>query len=141
MLSERISACYCEKCLGGLYTQPAYIRGMHACFVELPAFERLRERYLDDRAYLELQTLLLLMPEAGRVIEGTGGLRKLRFGDLRRGKGKRSGLRIVYYYWLGESQIWLFSVFDKDEAEDLTQEERRALRQILKHELRMRSLN
>ena len=40
-------------------------------------------------------------PEAGDQIVGTGGLRKLRFGDLRRGKGKRGGLRVIYYFWTG----------------------------------------
>jgi len=57
-----------------------------AVFVELPAFERHRADYLDDEASLRLQRLLMLNPEAGVVIPGTGGLRKLRFGDERRGK-------------------------------------------------------
>jgi len=74
---------------------------MKALFVELPPFERLRSSYLDDDAYRALQTELMRNPLAGDVIEGTGGLRKLRQGDLRRGKGKRGGLRVIYYWWLG----------------------------------------
>lgn len=71
---------------------------MKAIFVELPAFERYRPSYLDDDGFRELQKLLILEPEAGEVIQGTGGLRKLRFRDPRRGKGKRGGLRVIYYW-------------------------------------------
>ena len=72
---------------------------MKAVFVELPAFERYRADYLDDTAFAGLQQVLMKNPEAGEVIEGTGGLRKMRFADKRRGKGKRGGLRVVYYWW------------------------------------------
>lgn len=51
---------------------------------------------MDDEAYLAFQDELKKNPEAGDVIQGTGGLRKLRFGDPRRGKGKRGGLRVIY---------------------------------------------
>lgn len=74
---------------------------MKATFVELPSFEHHRQDYLDDDAYLEFQRMLLLSPQMGDVIEGTGGLRKVRYEDKRRGKGKRGGLRVIYYYWLG----------------------------------------
>jgi hypothetical protein len=70
---------------------------MKAIFVELPAFERRRADYLDDDAFLALQNLLMKNPTAGDVIPDAGGLRKVRFGDARRGKGKRSGLRVLYY--------------------------------------------
>ena len=77
-------------------------------------------------------------PEAGDVIEGTGGLRKLRHPDPRRGKGKRGGLRVIYYWWLGGDQFWLFTVYDKDQADDLTPEQRKVLKQLLKRELEHR---
>jgi hypothetical protein len=73
------------------------------------------------------------------VIEGTGGLRKLRQPDAKRDKGKRGGLRVIYYWWLGGDQFWLFTVYDKDEANDLSAEERKALKQLLKRELDVRS--
>ena len=72
---------------------------MTAVFVELPAFERYRADYLDDDAFRKLQSLLMLKPEAGDIIPGAGGLRKMRFADERRSKGKRGGLRIIYYWW------------------------------------------
>ena len=62
---------------------------MKATFVELPLFERIRKDYLDDDTYSHLQQELMSNPEAGDMIEGTGGLRKLRQPDPRRGKGKR----------------------------------------------------
>ena len=67
---------------------------MKALFIELPAFSRYRAEYLDDDAFLDLQHAMMKHPAAGDVIEGTGGLRKLRHGDPRRGKGKRGGLRV-----------------------------------------------
>lgn len=83
---------------------------MKAIFVELPAFEHHRAKYLDDDAFRALQNLLMKQPEAGDLIPDTGGLRKLRFGDTRRGKGKRGGLRVVYYWWASGLQFWLFTV-------------------------------
>jgi hypothetical protein len=87
-------------------------------FTELPAFERHRADYLDDDGFRSLQTLLMSDPEAGDVIEGTGGLRKLRFADARRGKGKCGGLRVIYYWWDAGLQFWLFTIYDKDTADD-----------------------
>lgn len=86
----------------------------------------------------KLQRLLMLNPEAGALIPGTGGLRKLRFGDERRGKGKRGGLRVIYYWWDANSQFWLFTIYDKDEASDLTKRQREVLKQMIKNELQAR---
>jgi mRNA-degrading endonuclease RelE of RelBE toxin-antitoxin system len=111
---------------------------MLATFVELPPFERIRKDYLDDEAYSALQQELMANPEAGDMIEQTGGLRKIRQPDPRRGKGKRGGLRVIYYWWLGGDQFWLFAVFDKDQADDLTPDQRKILKQMLKRELDLR---
>jgi hypothetical protein len=111
---------------------------MKAVFIELPAFERNRGAYLDDDGFRQLQSVLMANPEAGDVIEGTGGLRKLRFGDSRRSKGKRGGLRVIYYYWSGGREFWLFTLYDKDEAADLTPKQRALLKERVKGELKMR---
>ena len=111
---------------------------MNALFVELPAFERHRQDYLDDEAFKEFQALLLKRPDAGDLIQDTGGLRKVRFADVRRGKGKRGGLRVIYYYWVGGNQFWLFTVYDKNEANDLSSDERKVLKQMLERELSQR---
>lgn len=80
----------------------------------------------------------MLNPEAGDVISGTGGLRKLRFADERRGKGKRGGLRVIYYWWNAGSQFWLFTVYDNDEMSDLTKAQREMLKQMIKNEVEER---
>ena len=111
---------------------------MNAVFVELPAFARHRADYLDDEAFRALQDLLMKHPEEGDPMPGTGGLRKLRFADARRGKGKRGGLRVIYYWWVGGLQFWLFTLFDKDEMSDLTPPQRKALKATIKAELEAR---
>lgn len=111
---------------------------MKAVFVELPAFERFRMSYLDDTVFAKLQQALMKDPEAGDVIEGTGGLRKMRFADVRRGKGKRGGIRVIYYWWSAGMQFWLYTLYDKDELADLTPKQRKALKAMLKMELETR---
>lgn len=111
---------------------------MKAVFVELPPFEHYRADYLDDDAFLKLQRLLMLNPEAGALIPGSGGLRKLRFADERRGKGKRGGLRVIYSCWDTGFQFWLFTIYDKDEMADLTKAQREKLKQMIKDELETR---
>jgi len=109
-----------------------------AILVELPAFERYRAGYLDDMTFADLQGALMRNPEGGEVIEGTGGLRKMRFADKRRGKGKRGGLRVIYYWWSVGRQFWLYTLYDKDEMADLTPRQRKDLRAMLKAELESR---
>jgi len=77
-------------------------------------------------------------PEAGALIPGSGGLRKLRFADERRGKGKRGGLRVIYFWWDAGSHFWLFTIYDKDELSDLTKGQRETLKQMIKKELEAR---
>lgn len=112
---------------------------MRAVFVELPAFDRFRADYLDDESFRQLQIELIANPLAGDVIEGAGGLRKLRFSDKTRSKGKRGGLRIIYYWWNGGMQFWLFTLFDKDEVKDLTPGQRKLLKARIKAEIAARS--
>jgi hypothetical protein len=109
-----------------------------AVFVELPPFERHRAGYLGDDAFRALQELLMQHPESGDLMPDTGGLRKLRFADARRGKGKRGGLRVIYYWWLGGQQFWLFTLYDKDEMADLTSQQRKAFKIMIKAELEAR---
>lgn len=111
---------------------------MKATFVELPPFERHRKNYLDDEAFSVLQQELMQAPLSGDVIMGTGGLRKLRFADPYRGKGKKGGTRIIYYWWDGGSQFWLFTLYNKDELADLIHNQRQLLSQMLKQELKAR---
>ena len=111
---------------------------MRALFIELPAFERLRNEYLDDESFRAMQNALMDDPSAGDVIQGTGGLRKLRWTDKRRRKGKRGGLRVIYFYWVRGLEFWLFTLYDKNELSDLSKKDRATLENLLKIELTMR---
>jgi len=82
-------------------------------FIEAPAFTRYVSEYLDD-GYRKLQRELAGNPDLGDLIPGTGGFRKLRWADARRGKGRRGGLRIIYYYFLSAQQIWLMTLYGKN---------------------------
>ena len=107
-------------------------------FFETPAFTRHLRSYLTDDEYATLQSFLAANPEAGEVMPGTGGFRKLRWNDERRGKGKRGGLRVIYYFLTSDSQVWLFALFGKAEAADLTPAQKRQLRMAIATELQAR---
>ncbi len=111
---------------------------MKALFVELPSFSRFRGDYLNDEGFRTLQNALMENLGAGDVIEGTGGLRKLRHADARRAKGKRGGLRVIYFWWEAGRQLWLFTLYDKDEMADLSAKDKKALKDMLKRELEAR---
>lgn len=112
---------------------------MKATFVEMTPFQRVRDAYFDDDAFKGLQDELMKNPKAGDVIKGTGGLRKLRYGDEQRGKGKRGGLRVIYFWSDLDDQFWLFTVYDKDQADDLSADQRKMLRARLQQEVKARS--
>jgi len=80
------------------------------------------------------QQSLARNPEEGDLIPGAGGIRKLRWKDPRRKKGKRGGLRVIYYCFLSDEEIWLLTLYDKDEAADLTKNEKDQLRRALEAE-------
>ena len=100
-------------------------------FTETRKFTQVREDYFaSDEAYSAVQQALLAEPDLGSVMPGCGGLRKMRWPDPRRGKGKRGGLRIIYLH-VPEVRVVLFlKVYDKDDAEGLTPEQRRTLTQL-----------
>ena len=97
-------------------------------FVEAPAFTELHRRYMDDEGYRALQLRLAEAPDAGDVIPGTGGFRKIRWAEPARGKGKRGGLRVIYYHFPDDDQIWLVTLYGKGEVADLSSAEKRQLK-------------
>ena len=111
---------------------------MKFTFIESPAFTRHLHKYLNDEEYSTLQNALMESPDMGVLIQGTDGFRKLRWRDRRRGKGKRGGLRIIYYHLEQLCQIWLFTLYDKDEAIDLTMEQKRMMKRTITAEKRAR---
>jgi hypothetical protein len=69
----------------------------------------------------------------GDLMPGTGGFRKMRWADARRGKGRRGGLRLIYYF-PSDQQIWLMALYNKDEAAYLTAAEKKALKAAMENE-------
>lgn len=102
-------------------------------FVETHVFTRRAMALLTDAQYRALQWSLGMAPDRGDVIEGTGGLRKVRWGTS--GRGKRGGLRIIYYWHKPAEVIYLLLVFEKTRRADLTPDERRTLARLVREEL------
>ena len=86
-------------------------------FIETSTFTKLISTYLSDDEYYGLQRFLLKYPDAGTLIRGTGGVRKLRWGIS--GKGKRGGIRVIYYWKRRDDEIWLLTVYGKSEISTL----------------------
>ena len=86
-------------------------------FVETALFTRLVAGYLTDDEHARLQLALVANPEAGVVIPGSSGVRKLRWSIS--GRGKRGGVRIIYYLRLREGQVWMLTLYAKNEADKI----------------------
>lgn len=101
-------------------------------FVETPVFTAEIRALLPEEDYRALQVALLLRPEQGAVIPGSGGLRKVRWAAP--GRGKRGGLRVIYYWHPREMTIYLLMAFAKDVRTDLTPAQVRILRRLVEEE-------
>lgn len=86
-------------------------------FIEATAFTKHVYEYLSEDEYLGLQGFLLQYPEAGKVVPGSGGVRKLRWAMGR--KGKSGGVRVIYYFKRREDEIWLLTIYSKSEVENI----------------------
>ena len=100
--------------------------------METPIFTSEVRKYLTDDEYRSLQTALIFRPEQGPLIPGTGGLRKVRLGG--RGKGKRGGYRIIYYWNKPTETFYMLLVYPKSKQEDLTPTQRKLLGKIVSEE-------
>ena len=87
-------------------------------FVETRLFSRLVQEYLSDREYAALQAELIRNPQAGAVIRGSGGVRKLRWAA--RGRGKRSGYRVIYFVRRPQGIIWLLTIYPKNVSDSIS---------------------
>ena len=96
-------------------------------FIETKLFTRLVQAYLSDDEYQELQKLLIEQPEVGRVVPGSGGVRKLRWRAP--GRGKRGGYRVIYFARIELGVIWMLTMFPKNVKDDIPAN---VLRQIRK---------
>ena len=102
---------------------------MKSLFVESSIFEKYRELYLSDDEYRLFQADLMVNPKQGDVIQGTGGLRKVRVASKR--KGKRGGSRVIYYYLDDKRRFYLLTIYSKNEVTDLTSDQKKQLKEFL----------
>jgi mRNA-degrading endonuclease RelE of RelBE toxin-antitoxin system len=95
--------------------------------IEATAFTKYVYDYLTEDEYLGLQSFLLQNPEAGKIVRGSGGVRKVRWAIT--GKGKSGGVRVIYYFKKQDDEIWLLTIYSKNEVESIPAH---VLRQIAK---------
>jgi mRNA-degrading endonuclease RelE of RelBE toxin-antitoxin system len=100
--------------------------------IETPIFTRRIQEILSDEEYRLLQVQLINKPDSGKIIRGSGGLRKVRWSAS--GHGKRGGVRIIYYWFVLQETLLLLFVYSKREQDDLTPEQLRQLKKVVEGE-------
>ena len=100
--------------------------------IETPIFTRRIQVMLSDEEYRLLQAHLVNKPDVGKIIPGSGGMRKLRWSA--KGHGKRGGIRVIYYWFMSKDIILLLFAYSKNEQDDLTKEQLRQLKKIIERE-------
>ena len=125
-----------DLCLasGNQLTNIRHWRTIHSgvVIVETPNFTRQVLAILTDEEYRRLQTALVNRPLSGTVIKGSGGLRKIRWAI--EGRGKRGGVRVIYYWAAAYRRLLMLLVYSKSERDDLRPEQLKALRTIISEE-------
>ena len=106
----------------------AYSKGI--VFIETSVFTKQIENLLSDDEYLGLQQALIFNPGAGDIIRNSGGLRKVRWRSA--SKGKRGGIRVIYYWLVNENEIYLLLAYGKNQKDDLSARELRILRGLIR---------
>jgi hypothetical protein len=101
-------------------------------FIESPAFKRVRTVYLDDHEYADLQQFMMRNPEAGNIVRGSGGVRKLRW--RRQGGGKRGGLRVIYFVCYQPNEFWMLALYAKARQENVPAHILKQLKEAFRHE-------
>lgn len=105
-----------------------YNENRSVVFVETKKFTQLVKEYLSDEEYGELQKYMMKDPEIGKIIRGSGGIRKLRWAL--EGMGKSGGIRTIYYWAEIRSQIYMLTIYSKSEKENI---DKKTLALIAKH--------
>lgn len=102
--------------------------------IETSIFTKRLKLLLPDEDYRKFQNVLILNPKSGKIIKGSGGLRKIRWSIP--GKGKSGGVRVIYYYVMKEEIILMLLIYPKSERDDLTKEQQKILKSLVKEEFK-----
>ena len=97
--------------------------------VETPIFTKTIKSLMSEDDYRQLQSALVIRPDMGDLIPGSGGLRKLRWRTP--GRGKRGGVRVIYYWVMSREEIWMLLAYAKAKKEDLSPQQLKLLRRIV----------
>ena len=103
-------------------------------FIETSVFTKQIQSLISDNAYRQFQQELIFNPAAGDIIRGGGGLRKIRWSAG--GKGKRGGIRVIYYWYTAKNEIYLLLAYAKNEKDNLSQNELKILRRLVEDNLK-----
>jgi hypothetical protein len=101
-------------------------------FIETPVFTAALRRHLDDETYHALQLALILRPTQGPIIQGGGGLRKLRWSAP--GRGKRGGVRLIYFWEPVSQTVYMLYLYAKNEQGDLAAAQLKMLARLVREE-------
>lgn len=115
------------------------VQAFASTVVETPAFARRAEKLLTPEEYEELVLFLATNPEAGDEIQGTGGVRKVRFSA--QGRGKSGGVRAIYYFYDREMPLYAIFLYGKNEQVNLSPKQKQevaAFAAILKKQARLK---
>lgn len=104
--------------------------------IETPIFTKQICELINDEHYAEFQRQLCQNPESGDIISGTGGLRKIRCSV--EGRGKRGGIRIIYYWYTQGDLIYMLLAYPKNQQADLTQQQKQILKKLVEQEFKDR---
>ena len=101
-------------------------------FLETSIFTRRVTRILPDNEYRQLQAVLVDRPDAGAIIPGSGGIRKIRWSAS--GRGKRGGARVIYYWATEQERILMLFIYAKNESDDLSADQLKTLKHLVEKE-------
>ena len=101
-------------------------------FIETSIFTKILPGYLSDDEYRGLQSYLLQKPDAGDIVRGSGGVRKVRWAKA--GKGKSGGVRAIYYWKKSEHEIWMLTMYSKSEKGTISGHILKQIAEAIDHE-------
>lgn len=101
-------------------------------FIETNLFTLMVKNYLTDDEYAALQASMIADPEVGKVITGSGGVRKLRWRAA--GRGKRGGYRVIYFVRRSEGNFWMLTMYPKSIRDNVPAHALRQIRQEIENE-------
>ena len=126
---------WCALQVAGVFVylkKPAMPYNDIVIFIETSLFTRLLPDYLTDDEYGSLQSYLMAKPDAGNLVRGSGGVRKVRWA--RSGRGKSSGVRVIYYWKQSQHEIWMLTLYNKSERSTIPGHSLKQIAEAVKHE-------